>query len=80
MYNFSMLKSGGQLLTLLRRISQKAVRHNLQSKCHGLRRTRTRTCGGDAERAANLFDELNQGQQKKILRKEITGEKYADDK
>nr|DAE57337.1 MAG TPA: hypothetical protein [Caudoviricetes sp.] len=36
MYNFSMLKSGGQLLTLLRRISQKAVRHNLQSKCHAL--------------------------------------------
>lgn len=25
-------------------------------------------------------NELNQGQQKKILRKEITGESYADDK
>nr|DAQ49899.1 MAG TPA: hypothetical protein [Caudoviricetes sp.] len=45
-----------------------------------LHRTCTRTRGGDAERAANPFDELNQGQQKKILRREITGEKYADDK
>lgn len=34
MHNFSMLKSGGgQHLTLLRRIAQKAVRHDTQSDC-----------------------------------------------
>lgn len=43
-------------------------------------RTRTRACRGDTEHAVNPFDKLNQGQQKKILRREITGEKYADDK
>lgn len=34
MHNFSMLKfGGGQHLTLLRRIAQKAVRHDTQSDC-----------------------------------------------
>ena len=33
MHNFSMLKWGGQHLTLLRRIAQKAVRHDTQSDC-----------------------------------------------
>lgn len=30
MHNLSILKSGGQLLTLLRRIAQKAVRHDYE--------------------------------------------------